>query len=285
MPTHCCVPACTKKGYSNENGVKVSFFKFLTENPEKKKWLHAIRREEGKHFKVTKFTKISSRHFREGEIKKTLAGKSDMKSGVVPSVFSWVRTSPRKRKPPTERNFGTSSSSSAARKLDTSPVIVTEEPHSFENDDENFAENHDENTQCTSAAKIVAETQTEPQVGSEVAKLMQQILELKAKLENANRRIEALQKQLFTINRFKDDDSSVRFYTGFHNWHTVSAVYNYLNPGVEGENITYWLSQSNLAVPADFYEDEEKEEPSRKRGRSRSLRPIDKFFVVLCRLR
>ena len=188
--------------------------------------------------------------------------------------------SPRKRKAPTERNFGTSSLSSAARKLDTSAVIVTEEPHSFENDDENFAENHDmhENTQCISAAKRDAETQTEPEVGSEVAELRQQILELKAKLE-------VLQKQLFTVDRFKDDDSSVRFYTGFPNWHTMSVVYNYLNPGVEGENITYWLSQSNLTVPADFYEDEEKEEPSRKRGRSRSLRPIDEFFVVLCRLR
>ena len=164
--------------------------------------------------------------------------------------------------------------------MDTSAVIVTEEPHSFEND-ENFAEN----TQCISAAKRDAETQTEPEVGSEVAELRQQILEVKAKLENANRRIEALQKQLFTVDRFKDDDSSVRFYTGFPNWHTMSAVYNYLNPGVEGENITYWLSQSNLTVPADFYEDEEKEEPSRKRGRSRSLRPIDEFFVVLCRLR
>ena len=69
MPTHCCVPECKKKGYRDENGVKVSFFKFPTENPEKKKWLHAIRREEGKFFKVTKFTKICSRHFREGEIK------------------------------------------------------------------------------------------------------------------------------------------------------------------------------------------------------------------------
>lgn len=106
--------------------------------------------------------------------------------------------------------------------MDTSAVIVTEEPHSFENDDENFAENHDENTQCTSAAKRDAKTQTEPEVGSEVAELRQQILELKAKLENANRRIEALQKQLFTVDRFKDDDSSVRFYTGFPNWHTVS---------------------------------------------------------------
>ena len=70
MPTHCCVPECTKKGYREEDGTKVSFFKFPIENPMKKKWLHAIRREEGKYFKVTESTRVYSRHFRKGDIKK-----------------------------------------------------------------------------------------------------------------------------------------------------------------------------------------------------------------------
>ena len=96
MPTHCCVPECTKKGYREEDGTKVSFFKF----PMKKKWLHAIRRDEGKYFKVTKSTRVCSRHFREGDIKKSLSGKNELKDGVVPSVFPWIRTSPRKRKEP-----------------------------------------------------------------------------------------------------------------------------------------------------------------------------------------
>ena len=52
MPTHCCVPEFTKKGYRKDDGTKVSYFKFPTENQMKKKWLHAIRRDEGKHFKV-----------------------------------------------------------------------------------------------------------------------------------------------------------------------------------------------------------------------------------------
>ena len=78
MPTHCCVPECTKKGYREEDGTKVSFFKFPIENAMKKKWLHAIRREEGKYFKVTKSTRVCSRHFREGDIKKTLSGKNEL---------------------------------------------------------------------------------------------------------------------------------------------------------------------------------------------------------------
>ena len=90
MPTHCCVPECTKKGYRKEDGTKVSYFKFPTENQMKKKWLHAIRRDEGKHFKVTEYTKICSRHFREGDIKKSLAGKNELRDGVVPSVFPWI---------------------------------------------------------------------------------------------------------------------------------------------------------------------------------------------------
>ena len=114
--------------------------------------------------------------------------------------------------------------------------------------------------------------QTEPEIGSQT-ELRQQVLEQKSQLQIAFRRIEALQKQLFLVDRFKEDDSSTRFYTGFPNWSTFLAVFNYLNPGDEGENIAYWLSQSNVSVLAAFY-DESEGEPSRKLGRPRNLRPI-----------
>jgi len=103
MPTHCCVPECTKKGYREEDGSKGSYFQFPSENMLKKKWIHVIRRDEGKDFKISESTKVCSRHFRKEDLKKTLAGKICLKSGAVPSIFSWIRTSPRKRKPPTER--------------------------------------------------------------------------------------------------------------------------------------------------------------------------------------
>ena len=61
------------------------------------------------------------------------------------------------------------------------------------------------------------------------------------------------------------------FYTGFPNCSTFLAVLNYLNPGDEGENVAYWLSQSNVSVPAELY-DESEVEPSRKLGRPRNLR-------------
>jgi len=85
MPTHCCVPECTKKGYREEDGSKVSYFQFPTENMLKKK--SAIRRDEGKDFKISESTRVCSRHFRKEDLKKTLTGKICLKSGTVPSRY------------------------------------------------------------------------------------------------------------------------------------------------------------------------------------------------------
>ena len=112
----------------------------------------------------------------------------------------------------------------------------------------------------------------------------QLLIDLKPNLERANQRIESLLKQLFTVDKFRGDDSSIKFYTGFPNWDTFDSVFKYFNPGNEGQNISYWVSKLNVNVSAAVYEGEN-EELIRKRGRSRSLRPIDEFFAVMCRLR
>ena len=59
MPANCCVPNCTKKLYRTENGKKISYFKFPDDLNLKKRWLHAICRDEGKEFTVNQNTKIS----------------------------------------------------------------------------------------------------------------------------------------------------------------------------------------------------------------------------------
>ena len=92
----------------------------------KKKWLHVIRRDEGKHFKVNEHTKICSQQLKEGGIKKSLACKNELRDGVVPSVFPWIRTSPCKRKEPAERNFELTALKNASQTL-SSPAVVVEE--------------------------------------------------------------------------------------------------------------------------------------------------------------
>ena len=92
MPTSCCVPECTKKGYLHENGRNVSHFKFPDDPLRRKKSIHAIRRDEGVYFQIQEWTKVCSRHFREYDFIKTLSGRRDLRSNAVTSLFPWTRT-------------------------------------------------------------------------------------------------------------------------------------------------------------------------------------------------
>ena len=112
MPTHCGIPYCTKKGYRKDDGNKVFHFVFPTEKTLQKKWIHAIRREEGKYFTIKTSTKVCSKHFREYELKKSLARKMYLRPNAVRSLFLWTRTSPRKRKAPTLRELESARKSS-----------------------------------------------------------------------------------------------------------------------------------------------------------------------------
>ena len=67
------------------------------------------------------------------------------------------------------------------------------------------------------------------------------------------------------------------FYTGFPNLEAFSATYDFLNPGEEGENIHYWLSNPDILPDQPRIKN--------KRGTPRSLTPKDEFFLVMCRLR
>ena len=62
MPASCCVPECIKKGYLDDNGRKVSHFKFPDDPLRTKKWIHAIRRDKGVYFQIQGCTKVCSRH-------------------------------------------------------------------------------------------------------------------------------------------------------------------------------------------------------------------------------
>ena len=159
------MPECTKKGCRDENGDKISFFKFLIDDLRlKRKWLHAIRRDEGKYFKETEATKVCSRHFRPGEIKKALAGKNELRAGVVPSVFAWIRTSSRQRKEPIPRDLEISLSK-AARYLNVSSVDLTDYvPDNFANNEPVDLEDSADRSMPFSCSVRDAEVQTETDI-------------------------------------------------------------------------------------------------------------------------
>jgi hypothetical protein len=115
--------------------------------------------------------------------------------------------------------------------------------------------------------------------------LKQQLLDYERDLKNWELNILSLEQKVFTAGRFKDHDSSVRFYTGFANWRTFIAVFNYLNPGRNGENIIYWCSDWSQRETSDDNNTTMPMENKPKLGRQRNLKPLDEFFAVMCRLR
>jgi len=95
-------------------------------------------------------------------------------------------------------------------------------------------------------------------------------------------------KHVFERERFKCDEN-ISFYTGFPKYDTFVATFEFLNPGVEGENIRY-CSPSERGIPDAFYnhmeeDDLKTEHRNNKQGRRRKLKPVEEFFMVMCCLR
>ena len=123
-----------------------------------------------------------------------------------------------------------------------------------------------------------------------ICNLRQENDELKKSSEQMTKQIEILKKQseivepLLDLNRLTYD-RDIAFYTGFPNYDIFIALFNFLNPGTHGENIRYVR-----AKPGDFYVttdngELEKKNCERKKGRPKKLKPIEEYFMVLCRLR
>lgn len=103
MPSHCCVPKCTLKGYIGTSREKISFFNFPKSDGLREKWIVAIRRDPGKHFDLKEKTKVCSRHFFPTDVKNSLNGIIKLKNDAVPSIFAWSGSVTRK--PPKDRQF------------------------------------------------------------------------------------------------------------------------------------------------------------------------------------
>ncbi|KAH6938580.1 hypothetical protein HPB50_010897 [Hyalomma asiaticum] len=90
--THVAFPACDRQ---------VSFLAFPKDPLLKKRWLVAIKRDEGKLFAVTKPTKVCSTHFASDDyLPNVVGGRRYLRVDAVPSVFAFGKPQrPARRKP------------------------------------------------------------------------------------------------------------------------------------------------------------------------------------------
>ncbi|CAH3034981.1 unnamed protein product, partial [Porites lobata] len=234
------------------NGEKISYLKFPDDVILKKRWLHAIRRDEGKAFRVNQNTKICSRHFKPEDLVKAIGGQRVyVKAGVIPSRFSWSKGSPKKRAPPKCRKLSSTtecsnkelqSSQNAAEA--TSETCISSEAFSY-HDVENSL------SSCEDQTEEVKELEGIRGFELENAKL-------KAEIEVLKRQRSLKDSRLFQLRNFTTDED-IAFYTGFPNLATFNAVFEFLNTGSKGENIRY-CSSKERTVQREFY-DSGNEEP------------------------
>lgn len=304
---YCCVPLCNQKGTTGPNGEKVGFFSIPTDTSLRAQWLHAIRRDTGKHFTITDSTKVCSLHFKNEHLKKSLGiGRLSYVDRAVPSVFEWKRSSPRKRPPPTPRSNSASiqnkkqnkrKAGSARTSLDMSAVAgPSSESLSIDATDSLNEFSLASNSEAESSETVTTDNQLSyDDLRKKLAKMEQSLEESRtknAKLEAEVEKVRThafkisekcanLEKGIFTVDNFTSDED-ITFYTGFPSYDVFMATYNYLNPGQNGENIRFWRSVSNDVDP-EYYEREP--ELGVGPGRPRTLNAKEEFFLVMCRLR
>ena len=153
-----------------------------------------------------------------------------LKSNVVPSKFDWIRSSPRKRKPPAVRLFlseeqGSENSSSVDIKdkntgdfsliqADINNELLTADIPLTRRDSETQTAELFEDRYTLAIESTSWDTNSHVDCDSSCVKEM---------LNKSVRKNEALHTQLVNLERFKNDNSSIAFYTGFPNYDTLKA--------------------------------------------------------------
>ena len=106
----------------------------------------------------------------------------------------------------------------------------------------------------------------------ELLKPQQENTDLKTKLDEAEKQHKVISARLFSLERFTSD-ADINFYTGLPYYATFLALFNFSNPGEDGENIHPRSTLKDVAE--DFYDTDSEEEENitpTKKGRPLKLK-------------
>ncbi|KAH8033808.1 hypothetical protein HPB51_016263 [Rhipicephalus microplus] len=231
--------------------LQVSFHRFPKDAMIYKKWIVAIKKDEGPEFQVGKSTKVCSKHFRSSDfIPSVVSGRSLLRDSAVPSVFAFSKEK-KERKPPKPRASPQVRSQNPVLgpgvlgdELMHSPDEVKAAPVGLEEPTRLNSSLEGENARLAETIK---------QKNNEIARLRDELCQIKEQLVAAKGIIgqlgfekASLSCQLaaerertapFTVERFKDGDEDMLFYTGLPSYNHFKKLLVYLNPGDDGCNV------------------------------------------------
>ena len=119
-----------------------------------------------------------------------------------------------------------------------------------------------------------------------ITQLLQKITLLELKLADCEEMLvevknenEILLSRQFSLDKIKDDDSAILFYTGFPSYKALMSFFKYIEPKLE--KMQYWKGERLIKGSQPCQEDENRKKP----GPSRKLSFLDEFLLVLMRLK
>ena len=298
----CAAYGCYSNFYNTDGTASgLHFFGFPQKNPEKLRWCNLIKRVDGRDdFKVTSATVLCEKHFADADIKRNPTHWR-LVTGTVPSrnlyESSTIAIKPKSRKPPTHRSIQL-------------PIASTVPGPSFtvaESAATDFLPGFFEEALDVSDNSVTISTQTDfsfinsavylpsdsGNIDNEIMKAFIESDNFKSEAEALNRKISTLndqvallelqiaelKKSLFSIEKLKADESATKFYTGFPNFSSLLATFEYFEPKLS--RMHFWRGkQSSCNTNLEYHE-----KSSLKPGRKRTLSHLEEFVLVLMRLK
>ena len=124
-----------------------------------------------------------------------------------------------------------------------------------------------------------------PQEESDVVRLQREIELLRVELADCMEKLievekeEVLLERQFSLDKIKDDDSAILFYTGFPNYRSLVGFYNFIEPKLQ--KMQYWKGEKLLKESQPYQTEDNRQKP----GPSRKLTYLDELLLVLMRLK
>ena len=228
----------------SDNRKDLTFHTFLKDSQRRMEWAVKMKRSDSK-FKSNTSLFCCSENFVSTDYKRSLTGKrKDLLPTATPSRFQWTKASSH------EIERAKRCERREAKSTITYSVACSEKKG---------------DPLETSEVKIENEHQNED-LAEVVADLKRQLLLSK-----------------FCIERFKNSDDDTFFCTGFPNYNTLMALWEYVKPCAESLiswNFARSKSEENFTATFPYLHEVDKE-----RERSRIIDPIDQLWMFLTRIR
>lgn len=256
----CCVPGCNsyKRRGTDQH---LSFHRFPCNPDTRRQWIVKIKRDVGPYFQITDNTKVCSKHFSKDCILKSITGLNKLKTGSVPTLFSWCRLKTRR----------------TIERIQRDPIATASEGESIASCD--FDEEEEEvqisNLHEKETSKQVLEELGDHDYLEETPTVEEQLDAAKREIARLEEENQNLKLEQFHLQRFQCEPKMIMFYTGFKDYDTLKAVFLALQP--TAESMIRWSQMQRLNTT--------EQDIVKPTFTAQHLCLFDQFFLFLCRAR